>query len=410
MDTQYKVQIVSVIMSLVPITTMALDAEFKYIIQPEWFDYNEESYIDVSEDLMSQPSMISTQVLEGAFESNIVSATLAVRNKITPSGSPTVEMITKELVYRRDQGDSSFSIGRQINSMGFGNAFRPLDLVQRENLLANTQETIVGVNQIIYEIYNDLSSYGLYVLNPLNDSREDNVHPRAIILNYSDSNDSADWQALARISDDNGLQLGAGGLYVVNDSLEIHGSVLGTQQYTQMRHSLAGQSETLITDRYPWSDIDKEKALTWMIGGNFSWSGRNNLMLEYWHDDLNWSKSQWSDQLELLRLQNSLLDSQVPYNAVKNNLAWSAMSFNVHGLVQDNLFLRWSYTGERLSPEASILYSPADAGRVLNISVTMDREVLNIDVGARILDGPQDSVFGQVLQSAQYYLAVYGDF
>jgi len=105
-----------------------------------------------------------------------------------------------------------------------------------------------------------------------------------------------------------------------------------------------------------------------------------------------------------------LLGSPAPQQAVQGNLAWSTEAMANPHLVQDNLFLRWSYQGEEYLPQASILYSPADSSFMFDASLGLDKYPMKFKAGLRMFSGSQESVYGQMPVTSQFYLTAHGDF
>jgi hypothetical protein len=389
---------------------LADDISLSYSIQPRWFDYNDESYINTTEDLIEKTNLVSTQILELVTGTENIALTATLKNRLQSDKKAESEVTVKELVYANTLGNWDYSVGRRISSWGVGSAFRPLDVVQQQDLQDTDQETITGVNQLALERFSGMSSLGFYLINPSEDNQQSGKKQLAIITRFSESKEKGDWQGLLRLSQLHKLQAGIGGLYVINDALELHGSVLYSARYQRMEHSLSGQNENLLATEYPWETVEYHDAKSWMLGGNLTWSERHNLIFEYWFDPLALDKSQWAEQLNLMQEQNLLLGSPAPQQAVQGNLAWSTEALANPHLVQDNLFLRWSYQGDEYLPQASILYSPADSSFMFSTSLGLDKYSMKFNIGLRLFSGSQDSVYGQMPVTSQLFLTAYGDF
>ncbi len=410
MQTRLSFLISLLLLMLFSTALLSDGVSISYSVQPRWFDYNDDSYVDVSEDLIEKPEWVSNQILEMVTGTENIALTATLKNRLQPENTADTEVIIKELVYTDTLGNWEYSVGRRINSWGVGSAFRPLDVVQQQDLQDTDQETITGVNQLALEQFSGMSSLGFYLLNPSEDSQQSGKKQPAIIARFSESKEKGDWQGLLRLSQLHKLQAGIGGLYIFNDALELHGSVLYSSRYQRIEHSLSGQNENLLATEYPWETVEYHDAKSWMLGGNWTWSERHNLIFEYWFDPLALDKSQWAEQLNLMQEQNLLLGSPAPQQAVQGNLAWSTEALANPQLVQDNLFLRWSYQGDEYLPQGSILYSPADSGFMFSTSLGLDKYAMKFNIGLRIFSGSQNSVYGQMPVTSQLFLTAYGDF
>ena len=147
-----------------------------------------------------------------------------------------------------------------------------------------------------------------------------------------------------------------------------------------------------------------------MLGANWTWSDKQNLVLEYWHNDFALSKQQWQGHLDLMQSQNRLLTTGAPIEAVEGNLAWSARAFANTNRMQNNLLARWSYSADTVQPRLTLLYSPDDSGLMTEATFTVDRYAIKFQAGARHFSGPDNSVYDQLIEKSRLFLSVYGNF
>lgn len=388
----------------------ALESSFAYAVQPVVIDYNEDSYIDVPDSVISQPSTRSTQLVEWFVSGETLSMTTTAKHTLFSGGDVESDVVLKEWVYSNSYADWDFSLGKKISSWGVGLAYRPLDVVQREDLLSSDQETLKGVNQFALEKYSDNTSIGFYLINPGESKNETGAEQPALIARYTSTGEYADWQALVRYSEQQTTQAGTGVSYIVTDALELHASALYSPRYHRLQHKLAGQSARVLSRDYPWQSVEYKNGINWLVGGNYSWAQRHNIIFEYWHDSRALNKTQWQNQITLARDQQALLETNAMQEAVAGNVAWSAEAFRQQPLIQNNLFLRYQYQGDNIIPRASVLYSPADSSAMLSAQIMLDRYSIKYNAGVRYYTGDTDSVFGQLPQSSQFYFTIYGNF
>ena len=391
-------------------SAIAVETILGYSVQPVFYLYNNDSYIDVPSSYINKPDIHSKQLLEMTLMGADLSFTATAKHTLETGGDSESDLAIKELVYSNNFSDWDISLGRKISSWGVGLAYRPLDVVQREDLLSSDQETLKGVNQIAVERYDESAGYGVYFINPGEKLSQTGARRPAVTTRYTDSGENADWQALLGYSDENYTQIGSGVSYILTDAMELHASALYSSRFQRRQHRLAGQSRSLLATSNPWQNIDYNDGLNWLVGGNYTWTDKHNVMFEYWHNDRALSKSQWNEQIDLIRNQNNLLDTASPQAAVYGNLAWSAEAFRNTHLIQDNIFLRYQYQGDNVIPRASLLFSPADSSYRLSAQVTLDQYPIKYNTGVRYYSGDKESVYGQLPYSAQLYFTVYGNF
>ncbi len=325
-------------------------------------------------------------------------------------GKPTTRGIVKELYYSSALSQWDLTIGRRVTSWGVGYGFRPLDVIQQQNLQSTDVESLGGVNQLIAERYWELSAAGIYLINPGEPLDTRGSKQPALIGRYFSSLEEGDWQAVLRYSDEHGLQGGLGGIKIVNDALELHSSLLYSPRYSKSIHSLAGQSSTLLATVDPWRERGYEGGLRIMVGANWTWSERDNLIVEYWHDDFALSRDEWQALFTLAGDQRGLHSIPALESAIHNNLAWSSRALQANSLMQKNLLLRWQHEGAEWQPAAALLITPDDGGRVTTLSLERKWQGLSMDAGLRLFDGPADSAYGQMTRERELFITLYSEF
>ena len=65
-------------------------------------------------------------------------------------------------------------------------------------------------------------------------------------------------------------------------------------------------------------------------------------------------------------------------------------------LRRNNLFARVAWEHEGWQPSFDVLYMPADRGRVVTAALGWQGDRLRVDAGARVNDGPSESVAAQL--------------
>ncbi len=430
MNTKLKITVLSLVVAVTSTQTFNLQANelltsgnlsYSYALQQEWYDYNNKSYVaDLQKISAEKQSDTDTEILELIYGAEHIRATVTLKGSTNKNSSRDSnydsDAIVKQLTYSNTVGTWDYTIGRKFTGFGFGAAFRPLDVIQNQDLLTFDRESQPGVDQLSLEKFSGLSNLGFYLLNPTQNKYQVGLKQRAILTRYSQSKENADWMTLFRITEQQkkqNVQFGIGGSFVVTEALELHSSLLVSSNYIKQEHSLDGQSSIIFAESNPWNKVEYTNGKTFMVGGNWTYSARNNIMFEYWHDDLALSKNQWRNHLNLMALQYGQLNSATAdiRTIAEGNLAWSYQAFgHKQYAMQDNIFLRWSYQGNTLHPSATVLYSPNQSGSIFSALLNIDKYTVKFNTGVRIFSGPRDSVYGQLLRSGEYYVTAYGDF
>jgi len=339
-----------------------------YVLEANWIDYNDFGTTAAPGELPTQPASSRTELVELGYGYANLNATAAVRAVQSDGQADQNELIVKEFEFNGQLGDWEWSAGRRISSFGLGNAYRPLDIIQQQDLTTHEQESLTGVNQLLVERYRDLDSFGLYLINPDQEDTITGIKQPAVVARYAASTDSIDWQTLLRYSRGNRLQAGIGAVRILNDALSLYGSSLWSSRYTRPAIQPPAGNTAQPPPVRPSINSEQKNGINWMFGGNWTWSERQNLILEYWHDDF------------------------------------------VPGRQQENVLTRWTYTGDTLQPRLSLLYSADDAGLMSEAAVGVDRYAVKFLLGMRLFSGPEDSAYGQFIENSRVFLTLYGNF
>ena len=147
----------------------------------------------------------------------------------------------------------------------------------------------------------------------------------------------------------------------------------------------------------PWADASVRHATQVLVGGTWTNADQLSLLAEAWWDGTAMSNAQWDDWNARNVQLATFVGTPTPASAVAGNLAWQGSAFNAAtNLRRMNLFLRASWTHDKWQPAIDLLYTPADAGRVLTASLGWQGDRVRVDTGARLYGGPSGAVLAQV--------------
>ena len=389
-------------------TAQAQDWRWSYLLEGRSYNYDDKSWASAADTLVPQPESVHTADLELNLDAESIVFTAAAVDEAEDD-----ELVVRELYYRADLAGGEALVGRRISSFGVGNAFRPLDLIQRSDLLTHDLQTPTGVNQLAWERFADLSVFGVYLAHPENDNQEHEAEQPALLARYAEAGDVGDWQVLARISDANRWQVATGGVWLPSDAVALYGSLRYSRRDFRQQHSFSGRVTTPLASNDPWSSVAIENTIASVLGLNWTQSQRSNIVVEYWHDPAAMSNSQWQDLFDLMASQHALIDSAVPQDVVQSNLAWSALAWQKPQRLRDNLMLRYQWQGDVLSFVSSLLYTPADGGNMLQAQIIREFQQFGgfkLRFGLRTFDGPTRSLYGQMTRRDELLFSIYGDF
>ncbi|HEY9066783.1 MAG TPA: hypothetical protein VIO33_17505, partial [Burkholderiaceae bacterium] len=252
----------------------------------------------------------------------------------------------------------------------------------------------------------DASTAWTFVLvNPTHSHHERGADEPAIAARVYRRDGAWDWHGFARLGARTGPSVGGAFAWVASESLELHASA----RYLARADTLAfdgGESSTLVTTN-PWQPASVSHAVQALIGGTWTNEQQVSLLAEAWWDGTALRNSQWDDWASRDARLGMLADRPgVPVAALAGNLAWQASAFNASSnLRRMNLFLRASWQYDKWQPAIDVLYTPADAGRIVTASVGWQGDRLRLDGGLRVYGGPSSAVLAQVPARRIAYVA-----
>ena len=384
------------------------DYSISFLFNPTYQTYASNSLFSVPEQFIEKPSITSEQTIEltGDIANRFagISYLFSAQNSLSDT-SATNQARVNEIFVSKGIDNWDFTIGRKIDSWGVGYGFRPLDVVQQYNQQTTSRESVIGKDRLSVEYYFDISSWTLMWINPNQTKEEDAQQPALFVSKFSTSEANYDLHLVSQYHRVNGVQLGAGGVNIVTDSLSLHGSLLYSQRYEKKIHQLAGQSDQLLSTEYPYVNRKYNNGLQLLLG--LSWSGENkhNIIAEYWFDEFAYTRQQWKAHFKLTRQQQSLLGkTTLPDSLIHGNIAWMANVSRTQNLAQHNLMLQWRYDADYWKPTINVLFAPADKSNMTTLSVTRSYTAVNIESGFRIFSGANDSVYGGLIVSSIFYI------
>lgn len=319
--------------------------------------------------------------------------------------SPQYKGVLNDGYWEFTLGDFDLTLGKKRISWGVGYAFRPLDILLQSRRLSIVTPLEEGLPLLAVERYTATGAWTLLCGESL-DLRD----PICAARIYGLFNDT-EFQALIYSNEKDKFGFGSGFSMVSGEALEIHASFLYQRHYHQSMNRLIGGDRLLDTEN-PFEERELKDGLKVLVGGTISWASGFSLLLEAWHDDSGYSKREWRDLQQLTQAQYALRNSTlVPEAAIDINIKANNQFFAQTSMLEDNIFARLSYDGEKIDPSVGLLVSIADRGLALLVDVTTEiSDHHRASFGLRVFGGDSQSAYRLMPVDDQLYLQWQGTF
>jgi hypothetical protein len=301
-----------------------------------------------------------------------------------------------------------FSAGKRIVAWDVGYGFRPNDFVAQEarrTLLANTSE---GRPVLSAEHFDASTAWSFVIVNPTKPRSQRGAEEPAFAARVYLRDGAVDWHGFARVGAHTGASIGAASAWVASDAVELHASLrtLNAADTIAIDPTAINGSPTGLVRSNPWVEASVRHVVQALVGGTWTNADQLSLLAEAWWDGTALSNAQWDDWNARNRQLGALIGTPAPTNAVAGNLAWQGSAFGAaSNLRRANLFMRLSWTYDKWQPALDVLYTPADAGRIVTASLGWQGDRARIDGGFRLYGGPDSAVLAQLPTRRIAYLA-----
>jgi len=154
-----------------------------------------------------------------------------------------VRLRVNELAYDGTLAGGFLSVGKKVMSWDVGYAFRPLDVVQREDRRALNPLALEGTPLLAWERFDSDSATTVVWANPTRGraaSASDQRDDEALAIRQYRQRGARDEYAVLRLSRRNGIEAGVAFSQVASDGVELHASLLWQQRPQHGGKALAG--------------------------------------------------------------------------------------------------------------------------------------------------------------------------
>lgn len=296
-----------------------------------------------------------------------------------------------------------WSVGKKTVSWDVGYAFRPNDVVQREQRRTLMPTTLVGRPVLMAERFVGDAAWSLVWDNPWQSRQAPGVAEPALAARYYRRGGVVDWHGFARWGARTGVSVGAAAAWVASDAVELHASWHVFQHVDRA----SGPAGSALSAGNPWQNSLTPGGQQLLVGG--TWTGENQLSLltEAWWDGAAPSRAEWAAWRARNQALPGWLARGAPAAAVAGNLAWQAQAFAPGtSLQRANVFVRLSGKHEAWEPALDWLHTPADHGSVWTASLSWQGDRVRVEGGLRAMAGPRSAIVRQLPVQRQAYAAV----
>lgn len=329
-----------------------------------------------------------------------------------PQGGPSVDTSrVNELHASADLGAWQLAAGKKVLGWDVGYAFRPNDLVQREERRTQLSQTPEGRALVQAEYFGASSAWAWVWVNPQR-WNEDPQQPwrgaeeSALAARAYQRLGALDLYGFARRGRHSGSSLGAALAWVPGDAWELHASARSLQRHDGWQIAPGVTGQPVATN--PWQATSLGQAQQALLGLQWTGAAQQSLMAEFWHDGTALSRAQWRQW----GARNAALAAWAAQSgqalAAAGNLAWQATPLQASSLQRDNLYLRASWqptAGSAWQLTMDGLYHPADQGRMLTAAVQWQGQRWRLNASWRQWGGPADAVLAQLPSRRSLLLA-----
>ena len=387
--------------------------EFSGQVRAEYFDQRASSRGPVAEAASLSPGIVALPASGPELETELRASGDGVSGIVTFDQHDQHDRLrgdayVNEVFWSGGGASWQFSAGKKIVGWDVGYGFRPNDVVAQEarrTLLATTSE---GRPVLMAEHFDASTAWSFVLVNPTKPRERRGAEEPALAMRFYQRDGAADWHGFTRYGAHTGASVGGAAAWVASEAIELHASVryLDKADTTAIDATSVERSASGLVAVDPWRGASVRGATQALAGGTWTNADQVSVLVEAWWDSTALSNAQWrewSGRNSQLALR---VGSLAPGFAIAGNVAWQADAFNAStNLRRGNLFARLSWTHDKWLSAIDMLYTPADAGRVLTSALGWQGDRVRLDGGLRSYGGPSAAVIAQTPTRRTMYVA-----
>jgi hypothetical protein len=303
-------------------------------------------------------------------------------------------------------GEWQLVAGKRVLGWDVGYAFRPNDVVQREQRRTLVAQTAEGRPVVQLERLLPDAAWSVVWAQPQHwrDAADQTrgALESAVALQVYQRDGSLDLHGFGRMGRRTGASVGLAAAWVPGDALELHASWRAMQHHDRWAMS----DSVLLAGGNPWQQQMRGGAAQWLLGGQWTVAQQWNLLMEAWHDGTALADDEW----DAWRARNLALAQAAaggaPALPAAANLAWQATPLQNTSLRRRNVFVRGAWQDGPLTVSLDVLMTPQDRGRIVTASMQWKGDRTMLTVAWRRYGGPEPALTAQLPSRSAGVLAL----
>jgi hypothetical protein len=380
-------------------------------VAPEWLSDDAASPYFVGPPTVVLPHRASRQDFELRAQEGGFNAQGIMRQRVAEGSRPEYHGIANQFYYDGQLSPSlGWTAGKKVLTWGVGFAFKPLDVVQREDRRAVDAPPLVGQPLAVVERFTATDALTLAWVRPGQGRGDSDADDPALALHGYRLAGADDYHAVTRLSRRRGFEAGVGTTHVIGDEWSIYAAALYSQRY-RLRLNRLLDNGGLLAGADPTAEASRHDSLKAVAGGQWTGESGWTMLVEAWYDGDAYRRADWQ-RLDTLTARQRAAAAFAPGTAIDGNIAWSSQAYLTTNLLRENLLARLSYDDrDGFKPYAELLLTPSDRGLVMTVGASLEGNRQRLSVALRQLGGAADSAYGQApirrLLWAEWRLAMF---
>ncbi len=390
---------------IIPVSPVhAFELNANLFVAPEYHDDNRGSPYYVGPPMVPRQYPASRQDLELRVQERGAFVQSTLRWQVAHGREPEYHYIANQFYYDGSFGEGlNWTAGKKVLTWGVGFAFRPLDVMQREDRRKVNQPALVGLPLLALEHFTASDAWTAAWVNPARGEDDSDRRDEALALRWYRFDGNDDVHAVARFSRKRKVEVGIGATRVVGDEWSFHGAALYERRYTKTLNALT-ENSGLFAFADPMTEEVKHNGIKAVAGAQ--WTGKSgwSALAEAYYDADAYSRDEWR-RLDDLTSRQIMAAHFAPPSAVAGNIAWSSQAYLNTNLLRENVLLRLAYDdSDGFKPYVELLATPRDRGMVLTAGFAYERDRQRFSGGVRTLGGAGNSVYARAPEKNIFWL------
>jgi len=379
--------------------------EFSGQLRPQWVDEQANTHGPLAQAVSLSPGIAVLPARGATLETELrasghgLSGTATLQQQRLEGQALHSGAWVNELYGSGEAMGWQFSAGKKVVAWDVGYGFRPNDFVAQEARRTLLATTTIGRPVLTAEHFDASTAWSFVIVNPTKPQAQRGAEEPALAMRVYQRDGSVDWHGFARVGAHTGSSVGAAAAWVASDSVELHASAryLHATDTVALDTTAVEASPAGLVHSSPWLAATMRAAAQALVGGTWTNAEQLSVLAEAWWDDTALSNTRWDEWNARNRQLGALVGTPAPVAAVAGNLAWQGSAFGAaSNLRRANVFMRVGWTHDKWQPAFDVLYTSADAGRIVTASLGWQGDRLRIDSGLRVYGGPDSAVLAQV--------------